>query len=143
MARHGARGTRAARPWTPTALRGRPCFVGVDLSSTKDLSAVAALFPADDGGYDVLFDAWLPAAMFPDRVQRHGTFDAWAKQGLLHLTEGNVIDHDVIERRIRELGERYQVEAIAIDPWNATQMLARAAGRRPAGPARSPRRSGR
>ncbi len=112
-------------PVDAAALRGRRCFLGVDLSSTKDLSAVAALFPADDGSYDVLFDAWLPSAMFPDRVQRHGTFDAWAKQGFLHLTEGNVIDHDAIERRIREYGEQYLVESIAIDPWNATQMLAR------------------
>jgi phage terminase large subunit-like protein len=112
-------------PVDADALRGRRCYVGVDLSSTKDLSAVATLFPADDGTYDVLFDAWLPAAMFPDRVQRHGTFDAWAKQGFLHLTEGNVIDHAAIEARLRALGESYQVEAIAVDPWNATQLLAK------------------
>jgi phage terminase large subunit-like protein len=116
---------RGAVPVDPAALAGRSCFVGVDLSSTKDLSAVVALFPTEDGSYDVLCDFWLPKAMLPDRVQRHGTFAAWATQGFLHLTDGNVIDHEAIERHIRALGERYRVESIAIDPWNATQMLAR------------------
>lgn len=109
----------------PETLKGRRCFVGVDLSSTKDLSALVALFPDQAGGYDVLCDFWLPADMLPDRVRRHGTFEAWATQGVLHLTDGNVIDHAVIERRIRELGEQFMVETIGIDPWNATQMLAR------------------
>jgi phage terminase large subunit-like protein len=109
----------------PETLRGRRCFIGVDLSSTRDLSALVAIFPDDAGGYDVLCDFWLPRDSLPDRARRHGAFDAWAKQGLLHLTEGNVIDHEAIERRIRELGGLYLVESIAIDPWNATQMLAR------------------
>jgi len=116
---------RGAVPVDPDALHGRRCFVGVDLSSTKDLSAVVAIFPDDLGGYDVLADFWLPKDMLPDRVRRHGIFEAWARQRSLTLTEGNVIDHDAIERRIRELGERYLVESIGIDPWNATQMLAR------------------
>jgi phage terminase large subunit-like protein len=115
---------RGAVPVDPAALQGRSCFVGVDLSSTKDLSALVAIFPDDAGAYDVLCDFWLPNAMLPDRVRRHGTFDAWARQGYLTLTEGNVIDHDVIERRLREIGAQYRVESIAIDPWNATQMLA-------------------
>jgi phage terminase large subunit-like protein len=109
----------------PEALRGRRCFIGVDLSSTKDLSALVAIFPDDEGGYDVLADFWLPQHMLTDRVKRHGVFNAWASSGHLQLTEGNVIDHGVIERRIREYGERYQVERIGIDPWNATQMLAK------------------
>lgn len=74
------------------------------LRSTKDLSAVVAIFPAaGEGGYDVLCDFWLPQDTLPDRVKRHGLFEAWARQGHLTLTEGNTIDQDVIERRIREL----------------------------------------
>src|SRR2546422_254643 len=30
-------------------LVGRPCFLGLDLSSTTDLTALALLFPLDDG----------------------------------------------------------------------------------------------
>ena len=43
---------------TPTdALEGRPCWIGVDLSSVEDLTAVVAVFPDDSGDgvrYDVL-----------------------------------------------------------------------------------------
>ena len=38
------------------------------------------------------------------------------------MTEGNVVDYDVIRRRINELGERFQIREIAIDRWNATQL---------------------
>src|SRR5262249_27085036 len=81
--------------------------------------------PGRRGGYDVLCDFWLPRDMLPDRVKRHGVFDAWATEGYLSLTEGNVIDEDAIERRVRELCDRYQVEAIGCDPWNMARMLPR------------------
>jgi phage terminase large subunit-like protein len=109
----------------PTTLRGRPCYVGVDLSSTRDLSAMVTLFPAPDGSYDVHAEFWLPAHSLPDRVRKHGMFDVWAKQGFLTLTPGNVVDYDVIEHRIRELGGLYPVEQICVDPWNATAMIVR------------------
>jgi phage terminase large subunit-like protein len=109
----------------PATLRGRPCYLGVDLSSTRDLSAVVALFPAPDGTYDLLCDFWLPADMLADRVRRHGMFEVWAKQGYLTLSPGNVIDYEMIERRIRQLGGFYLVETIAVDPWNSSQMIAR------------------
>ncbi len=34
----------------------------------------------------------------------------------------NVIDYDVIRRRINELNQRFGIREIAIDPWNATQL---------------------
>lgn len=117
-----------AIPVERATLRGRRCFVGVDLSSTKDLSALVAIFPDEDGAYDVLADFWLPEDNLPDRVRRDRVpFDVWAREGYLTLSEGNVIDHDLIERRIRALAEvdGFEVESVGIDPWNATQMLAR------------------
>jgi phage terminase large subunit-like protein len=89
------------------------------------LSALVALFPAEDGSYDVLPEFWFPEAMLRDRLMRHGTFDVWAKRGHLALTEGNIVDHDMIERRVRELCGLYRVEGIAVDPWSAKAMLAR------------------
>jgi phage terminase large subunit-like protein len=93
-----------------------------------DLSALVALFPDADGGYDVLVDAWLPEDNLADRVRRDRVpFDVWAREGILTLSPGNVIDHDRIEQRIRDLVDvdGFSVESVGIDPWNATQMLAR------------------
>src|SRR5262249_47496397 len=50
------------------------------------------------------------------------------RQGYLTLSEGNVINHAAIEARIRALGGLYQIEQICVDPWNATQMIARLQG---------------
>jgi phage terminase large subunit-like protein len=46
----------------------------------------------------------------------------WANQGLIEMTPGEVVDYDVVRRRINELGERFQIRELAIDRWNATQL---------------------
>jgi phage terminase large subunit-like protein len=43
------------------ALKGRRCFVGVDLGSTSDLTAAVMVFPDEEGGYDVVPHFWVPA----------------------------------------------------------------------------------
>ena len=45
--------------------------------------------------------------------------------GPLDSDGGNTLDQEVIERRIRELGELYVVESIGCDPWNMARMLPR------------------
>ncbi|WP_162409389.1 terminase large subunit [Acuticoccus sediminis] len=116
----------AAEDMTPVeSLMGRPCWVGVDLSSVEDLTAVVAVFPAegDHEGrrYDVLAQFFLPA----DNLTRKGERDRadyvrWADDGILTLTPGNVVDHTAIVDHVVELGERYGVQEVAIDRWNST-----------------------
>lgn len=116
-------------PVDRATLRGRPCYAGVDLSSTQDLSALAVVFPptVEGGVFEVLFECWLPAANLVARARREAPFDVWARGGHLTLTEGNVIDELGIERAVRALVERdgYDVREVRIDPWNGVQMLAR------------------
>jgi len=45
-----------------------------------------------------------------------------ARQKLIETTPGNVIDDNRIRTRINELGKRFNVREIAIDPWNSTQL---------------------
>jgi hypothetical protein len=46
-----------------------------------------------------------------------------APQGYIETTSGNVVDYDVLRRRINEDGERFEIEQIAFDRcWNATQL---------------------
>lgn len=113
-----------AVPVDPEALRGRPCFAGLDLSSTTDLTAFVAVFPDDDGGYDVLCRFWCPAEGIRERARRDRVpYDVWAEQGYLTPTEGNVVDYDHIREEIREFAETYQVVEIPYDRWNATQLV--------------------
>jgi phage terminase large subunit-like protein len=44
------------------------------------------------------------------------------RQGYIETTLGNVVDYDVLLRRINEDGERFEIRQIAFDRWNATQL---------------------
>ena len=107
-------------------LRGRDCYGGLDLSSTTDISAFVLVFPPRDEteNYVVLPHFWLPSESLDVRVRRDRVpYDVWNKQGFFHLTEGNVIDYNEIERTICELGQQYHIMEIGIDRWNATQLM--------------------
>lgn len=105
------------------ALRGRQCFAGLDLSTTTDVSALVLLFPENGGGYQVLPFFWVPRDGAEKREKRERVwYLTWARQGFVELTKGNVVDYDVIRRRIGELGEVYNIREIAIDRWNSTQL---------------------
>lgn len=115
----------AAEPMTPVEdLVGRPCWVGVDLSSVEDLTAVVAVFPDGDGEgrrYDVVPMFFLPEAGLAKKAERdRADYVRWADAGLLRLTEGNVVDHQAIVDHVVHLGETYGVQEVAIDRWNST-----------------------
>lgn len=105
------------------AMDGRECFGGLDLSTTTDLTALALVFPVE-GGYVVLVWFWAPRerARHRSRMDRV-PYEAWAEQGHIKLTEGDVVDYDVVRRDINELGKRFNIKEIAADRWNATQLL--------------------
>jgi len=103
-------------------LEGRECFAGLDLASTTDISALVLVFHVE-GRYDVLPFFWVPKEGARQRERRDRVpYEQWTRQGHIETTDGEVIDYDVIRRRINELGERYRIREIAIDRWNATQL---------------------
>jgi phage terminase large subunit-like protein len=115
----------AGAPLDRAALAGRQCYLGVDLSSTRDLSAVVAIFPDDAGGYDVACDFFAPAENVAERVGRDRVpYELWAHQGHLTLTEGNVVDYDAVGQRIRDYAAECEVLEVGFDRWNATAMMA-------------------
>lgn len=112
------------------AMRGQRCWLGVDLSSTTDLTAVVAVFPRDDGGVVVVPRFWLPGHDVRERGRRdNARYDLWAAQGALTLTEGNVIDYDVIGEAVDEALDWYEVVEMGYDPWNATQWVIKQAAK--------------
>ena len=77
--------------------------VGLDLSSTTDLTAACYLFPPQDGfdEWRAIFDAWIPEENMKERVLRDKVpYDKWVNHKYLHATPGNVIDYDFVEARL-------------------------------------------
>lgn len=126
---------RMAAPIDLEALAGRSCWAGVDLASTTDIAGVVLVFPdyPEDGAYAVLSYPFVPR----EKVQEHTgkrrhhekvSYEEWVRTGVMEATSGNVIDYDVIRKRIVELGELYDIREIAFDKWNATQLQTQLAG---------------
>ena len=108
------------------ALEDRDCYGGLDLSSTGDITALVLMFPPrdEDEKYILLPFFWVPEETIPQRVKAASVpYDIWERQGYLLSTEGNVIHYDFIEKFINDLAEKYHIVEIAVDRWNATQMI--------------------
>jgi len=107
-------------------LEGRDCYGGLDLSSTGDITALVLMFPPrmENEKYIMLPFFWVPKDTIPLRVRRASVpYDVWYRQGFLQATEGNVIDYNFIQAFIKKLYEKYHILEIAVDRWNATQLI--------------------
>jgi phage terminase large subunit-like protein len=105
-------------------MRGEVCFLGMDLASSLDVSAVVGWFPEHNV---VLPWFWIPEGGMRQRVERDRVpYDQWASHGAVFTTPGEVTDQDEIQRHIIEtVSAAYQVREIAYDAWNATQLAVR------------------
>lgn len=105
------------------SLDGKPCRMGLDLSSTTDLSALAVLYGDDEHGYDVRMRFWLPEDDIVALEQEHGVpYRTWADKGFITLTPGNVIDYDFIRQAVIDESALRPPTRILIDPYNANQL---------------------
>lgn len=105
----------------PTA--GRVAFCGIDLASTTDTTAFVAVWPDDDGTYDVHCKVFIPEDTAEEASKRDRVpYLQWAKDGLVHLTEGDICDYDAVRDYVLSFCERNSVRAVAIDRYNATHL---------------------
>jgi len=109
-----------ACPALPAPVERARAFLGVDLSAKRDLTALACLRPNALGGYDVTVDFWCPQVSIETRsVNDRVDYAFWVEQGHLTATPGNIVDYGFLRARIAALMSQFQVEAVAVDPWNA------------------------
>ena len=107
-------------------LRKRKAYGGLDLASTKDLTALALVFPPEDldhGVYAVLLRCWIPEEQLEARVKRDRVpYDAWLRDGFVTATPGAVTDYGRVKADIVELSETFEIVEIAYDRWGAAQI---------------------
>ena len=118
-------------PVDPVALQRRPCFGGLDLSTTTDISALVLLFSpyGDDKRWSVLPYFFLPEEAIEQRSKRDRVpYDLWQRQGFFNLTPGNVIDYDYIRAKVQELASQYDIREIAFDRYNSSQIVTQLMG---------------
>lgn len=102
---------------------GEDCWGGLDLSSKKDLTSKAKIFKKDDEYY-IFMNNYLPEDRVHSKdIAKSAHYDGWSKDGWITLTDGNMIDLDLVEEEIRHDLSRYSFKAIGYDPWQAAQMV--------------------
>ena len=107
------------------AFAGQPCWIGLDLASKTDIAALVMVFPDPEvaDAYVAFGKYYLPE----DTVSAAGNsqYPGWMRTGRLTVTPGNVIDFGWIEADLLEMASRFQVQAVAFDPFQATQLSTR------------------
>ena len=99
--------------------RDEYCYVGVDLGSVSDLTAVSVMIPKDDKIY-VKNWAFVPESAM-DGTPNSIRYRQFRNQGDLIVTDGNVCDYDRIIKLLEEIQEVCPIAKVAYDQWNATQ----------------------
>jgi phage terminase large subunit-like protein len=115
-------------------MRDRECYGGLDLSTTEDFTAWALVFPEQfefEGepepveGLVVIPRLWIPRAAVERRKAMRSTLEVWAEAGWITITEGDVVDYEVIEAGIGADAEAFNIKEFSYDPWQAENLRQR------------------
>jgi len=97
----------------------RIAYCGLDLSSNTDTTAFVAVWPDEDGSFDVHCHIFIPEE---NATKDEAPYKQWAKDGLCTLTEGDLVDFDAVRNYVLSFCEKNAVRAVSIDRWNATHI---------------------
>jgi phage terminase large subunit-like protein len=100
------------------------------MSSKIDLTAVVLVFPPTDTRATWRVVPWCltPEDTLDDRAHRdRAPYRHWlalSKLGrTLRTNPGNRIDQSLVRAMVHEAGERFDVQQIGVDPWNAGNLM--------------------
>lgn len=102
------------RDFTPERFRGQPCWMGLDLSKTNDMTAAVFLWKGD-----TVDEVWQwPLFFLPRDVARDknhlASYVDWAAAGHLHLTSGNVVDFVEVRQALEQFAADYDLDVQSI-----------------------------
>ena len=104
-------------------LEGKECWGGLDLASSRDLSAFVLLFNVD-GKFIIRPYIFIPEENAKKRSDRDGVnYMEWLRDGHIFGTAGDVQDYNFIRAKINDLSKKYRIQSIAYDRWGASQLV--------------------
>ena len=111
-------------------MRGRECYLGIDLSSGGDLTSIALLFPLEDNRVYIWSHSYMPELRLQEHIQTDDApYGMWATQGLITLTSdmyGIKTDYKHIIADLGEIIKSYDLKVLdcGYDNHNAAAFLA-------------------
>ncbi|MEL7058640.1 MAG: terminase TerL endonuclease subunit [Acidobacteriota bacterium] len=107
--------------------RGLPVYGGLDLSRLTDLTALVLITTEEP--IAAMPWIWVPGEDLEGRSERDRVpYVQWVEAGLIETMPGEVIDEDLLEQRILDIVDDYELIELAFDPYNAMRIAPRLAG---------------
>ncbi len=121
----------------PIDIKGKPVYVGFDMSSKIDLTSVAFVIPYRNGKLDqtgreiteyiVLSHSFIPnqeklmERVFRDKVP----YDAWERQGFITITNSEIVDQNVVMDYVLNFCKENEldIQTLCFDPANASKIM--------------------
>lgn len=100
---------------------GEPCWLGLDRSSTQDLSSLCVLFESD--GFLVPFwYLWISEASAEEAKKFNIRYDLWQNQGHIEVVEGNTVGPHGVKSVIQSLSKSNPIVVMGYDEWNTRDL---------------------
>lgn len=111
------------RSYQETDLHGKECYMGLDLSSTNDLTSICYVFPMPTGKVRTITRHYIPEYQLQNVANKNrAIYRQWERMGWLRVTGGYCIDYDRIRDDILKDSGIFNIKMIGFDVWNATHL---------------------
>ena len=105
------------------SLDGCAAWGGLDLASTRDLSALTLVFKVEDK-FVIMPYIFVPKENAIKRSKIDGVdYLTFIRENDVIATEGDVQDYSFIRKTINDLSKKYRIQSIAYDRWGASQLI--------------------
>lgn len=104
--------------------KGQKCYAGIDLSSTRDLTALTLSFVVDD---EIHSKTFFFAANNPAKLIRKNGIDItqWIRSGIIRQSKTSTIDYDLIFSFLERLNEHFDIQLLYYDKFNSAMLIPR------------------
>lgn len=109
-------------PYSLENLRDYPCWLGLDLSSVTDLSALVLVARDETGVYRQWPWYWVPRQR-ANELRKYTAIDVWEKQNHITIVPGSTINQTLIYEQIKEVTQQMSVRGLVYDPKQATLII--------------------
>lgn len=98
-------------------LKGRPCWLSLDLSQKNDLTALTVVWIGADGCLYAKTWYWTTKDGLAERtIADQAPYEAWVQDGYITAVPGSVIDKSFVAARVAEIVAEHDVQFLAFDP---------------------------
>jgi phage terminase large subunit-like protein len=105
----------------PASHRGKPVWLGLDLSQNRDITALGAVVKTgtnEDGKptFDAWVEAWTPGDTLTAREMRDRLpYAVWAREGHIHAPSGESVSYRHVAQTLAEYDRDFDVQLVAYD----------------------------